>query len=397
MTSCPIILGQATQPPGRRQNGRQVLSRPNERYQAINETRPTPELSSRGKRAKVAKSNGSDEGSGYKFGEAGLGQEQGGKFVVEPELLVDLFDDDDEDDEDDYDYEDFYLPTLPKTGGTSSAIEKHKEQRARNFYGPSNGTVGPKLSASSRVIGRQEASKKVRAASVRDYQVGESFVGRPRVCAMALARGGCITYHMVEWAIRNAKRALKFRQPRGLNSLDLSEATINSIGELNELTTRILARRFRLSWEEISFEMEQINIGRTSLWGSCPSFYRSPPRCPLLSRYRSHSGQCNNLLAPNLGSSNMPFVRILPPDYGDAVGAPRLSASTGNQLPPARLLALALHPDIENFSPDQSAMYMSWGQLINHDIALASGARGKFALASARQNGVLPPLPPHCH
>lgn len=200
-------------------------------------------------------------------------------------------------------------------------------------------------------------------------------------CAYIIRRLGsdCITYSMIDWAVERARRRLDFQQPGDImRSAELSESAINSIGEVIELSTAMLANRFQLSWKEITFELEQVDTSRTSLWDSCPTVYRSPPSCALLSRYRTHTGQCNNLLGGHLGSSNMPFVRDLPPDYGDWIGAPRRSSISGAELAPVRLIALELHPDIERPSQDFSAMYMAWGQLLNHDMAMASNARGKF-------------------
>lgn len=200
-------------------------------------------------------------------------------------------------------------------------------------------------------------------------------------CAFTIQRPGadCITFSTIDWAVERARRRLNFQQPEGImRSVELSEATINSIGEVIELTTAILANRFQLTWREVTFELEQVDTSRSILWDSCPTVYRSPPNCVLLSRYRSHTGQCNNLLGGHLGSSNMPFLRDLPPDYGDGIGAPRRSLMSGAELPPVRLIALELHPDLERPSQDFSVLYMAWGQLLNHDMAMASNARGKF-------------------
>lgn len=231
-------------------------------------------------------------------------------------------------------------------------------------------------------------------------------------CAMPLSSGACITFNMVELATSQARRVLRFRRPEGLESLEPSESTINTIGELNELTARILALQLHLTPDEIAFGMEQIDVRRTSLWRSCPRIYRLPMARSclggsalfpsqfyqsaannieqrfLLERYRSHTGQCNNPIEPRLGASHMPFVRMLPPEYADYVGSPRRAAS-GSSLPPPRLVALSLHPDLSRPSDDLSALFANWGQLINHDLAMASNARGKLA---AR---LFPPLWPY--
>lgn len=210
----------------------------------------------------------------------------------------------------------------------------------------------------------------------------ESYSSNSPQCALPLRSGICLTYDMIEWAIDRASDGLRFQPPpaRALESPEPTEATINAIGELNEISTRILAQNFNLDWQEITFGLEQINMSQTSLWEICPAVFRTPPNCRVLTRYRTHSGQCNNLIAGHLGTSNMPFVRILPADYSDGVGAPRCSSFSGAQLPPARLVALSLHPDIENSNAQHSVLYMAWGQLLNHDLSLASGARGKLIM-----------------
>ena len=216
-------------------------------------------------------------------------------------------------------------------------------------------------------------------------------------CAMFLAEGAtCLTFGSIEWAIRAAKRLLRFRQPdeEELNSLEVSESTVNSIGELIEQTTRLLARRFGLTVNEINFELErQVDVRRTSLWQLCPQIYRRPNtfrRCSsslglvgsssswLVGRFRSYTGMCNNQILPHFGASLLPFVRLAPPSYFDSVGEPRRLGSSGlAELPNPRLVALSLHLDLDSPSGYQTALFAQWGQLINHDLALASGARGK--------------------
>lgn len=198
-------------------------------------------------------------------------------------------------------------------------------------------------------------------------------------CALILSRGICITYSSVEWAIRRARNELNFDiSGDDLRSTEPAEETINAVGELNELVTKHLAVRYQLSWWEIAFELENINMSRTSLWRVCPMIFRQIPLCPLFSRYRSHTGHCNNLIAPYFGSTNMPFVRMVPANYFDGIEEPRRASLTQTPLPPARLVALNLHPTLENPSNEHSSLFMAWGQLVNHDLAMASAARGEY-------------------
>lgn len=213
------------------------------------------------------------------------------------------------------------------------------------------------------------------------------------MCAMQLSSspGICITYGAVEFAIRAARRVVRFSGlPEDLNSAEPSERTINTIGELNEWTTRILASQFGLGADEVALDMgNQIDIRQTSLWRTCPRIFRSMPilSCPV-SRYRTYNGECNNLASPHLGATYMPFVRQLLPQYRDSVGEPRGSqwarADTGAPLPSARLVALHLHPDLDSVSSDQSVLFSAWGQLVNHDLALAAGARRKYPITQFR-------------
>lgn len=204
-------------------------------------------------------------------------------------------------------------------------------------------------------------------------QQSEWLLADEEDCALVLQRPHkeCISYADVDQAIERAKSRLDFDGGTG----DLSEASINAVGELAELTTSILADKFKLTWDEITFELERIDMRQTSMWKHCHKAFKSSPTCTELSRYRTHSGHCNNLLAggSHLGASKTPFRRNLPPDYADRVGGPRTGAVS--ELPPVRLVALNLHPDFEVPSRDHSALFMAWGQLLNHDLAMASNAR----------------------
>lgn len=317
-------------------------------------------------------------------------------------------DDDDEEDEEEEEEEDFYNQNpVDSTKGNSLVngdfgadikvhnsdfkdFDDHQALRTSEFY-PNNKTINNhkkrKRNKFNKVINKKpnrkskqnstnnKSDKYLRQEShdVNSYTNDNNNLSRQ--CAIILERGLCITYGMVEWAIRRARNILQFERADDLNSAEPSEATINSVGELNELTTKILASRFQLSWLEVAVELAHVDISLTSLWRLCPAIYRTLSTCLAQSRFRTHTGQCNNLLAPHLGSSYMPFLRSIPADYADGVGMPRRASHSGNELPPPRLLALYLHPDIEIPSSDLTSLFMSWGQLVNHDLAMASGAR----------------------
>lgn len=306
-------------------------------------------------------------------------------FDVESEVrLNDSSDFNDFDDHKAYDTKNFYSnkkePTIITKQTEQLQNDGPKHQMVQNFtkFGNPSGHPNTEISDTLRGFLKNKSEKPGLVESVAQ----ESYSSNLPQCALQLRSGICLTYDMIEWAIDRASDGLRFQPPptRALESPEPTEATINAIGELNEITTRILAQNFNLDWQEITFGLEQIDMSQTSLWDICPAVFRTPPNCRVLTRYRTHSGQCNNLIASHLGTSNMPFVRILPADYSDGVGAPRCSLFSGTQLPPARLVALSLHPDIENVNAQHSVLYMAWGQLLNHDLSLASGARGKIIM-----------------
>ena len=61
--------------------------------------------------------------------------------------------------------------------------------------------------------------------------------------------------------------------------------------------------------------------------------------------------------------------RLLPPDYGDDEGSPRLS-SKSEQLPLARVLSTRFHPDRDIPSNQVTHMLTQFGQFLDHDITL---------------------------
>lgn len=308
-----------------------------------------------------------------------------------PDFDVKDSDFNDFDDHQVYNTDSFYKPKSAKEKRSSTKSEHEKIADSINIVEP--GKVGDKVSSIEKPLKPPESKKEGsligETGHINQGTVAqESYLPSLPECILALRSGICLNYNMIEWAVRRARVELDYERPSSssLNSAELSEATINAVGELTETTTRILAHSLRMDWQEISFSLEQVDMSRTSLWSSCPAVFRSPPSCRLITRYRTHNGQCNNPVAGHIGSSNMPFVRILPPDYSDGVGAPRSSTFSGALLPPARLVALSLHPDVDNPNGRHSVLYMAWGQLLNHDLSMASGARGKLNNNSLNEN-----------
>lgn len=101
----------------------------------------------------------------------------------------------------------------------------------------------------------------------------------------------------------------------------------------------------------------------------CP--FKNTTTCDPLFPYRSFDGSCNNLKNTWWGQAEMPYRRILEPDYADGLNEPRRSAD-GSELPNPRDLACGLHSEVYEVEPFVTNIFMQWGQTINHDMTSLS-------------------------
>ncbi|KAJ8953131.1 hypothetical protein NQ318_017158, partial [Aromia moschata] len=94
---------------------------------------------------------------------------------------------------------------------------------------------------------------------------------------------------------------------------------------------------------------------------------KAPSNCPN-THYRSHDGSCNNLKHPSWGMSNTTYGRLLPPKYGDGIGAlPR--AKSGKPLPLPRKLSSELYPERNITDSSFTLNAQQYGQIITHDMS----------------------------
>ncbi|KAG9509281.1 Chorion peroxidase, partial [Fragariocoptes setiger] len=211
----------------------------------------------------------------------------------------------------------------------------------------------------------------------------------------------CISYKDIEWAVAMAKRKLRFVSPPANElsaSLEPSEQTVAAIGELTMATSQLLADKFDLSNDEILNGLPLIDVRKTSLWPVCPLLVRPIDCGPVVrQRYRTFTGHCNNVRHPAWGAALTPYARYLPPVHPDGIWAPRKSlisvewgdsgsggggdagdihlvASAGRalELPLVRRVTAAVHRDVDVPSHDFSILFMSWGQLLDHDMSRAA-------------------------
>lgn len=101
------------------------------------------------------------------------------------------------------------------------------------------------------------------------------------------------------------------------------------------------------------------------------------PKCtsPLDHKYAFVAGICNNPIDRNRGRVGRSYKRLLPADYGDDKGKPRL-AKDGQSLPSARNISMSLNlNDHQTRSRKISRMMPWWGQFVTHEITKALRGR----------------------
>ena len=73
-------------------------------------------------------------------------------------------------------------------------------------------------------------------------------------------------------------------------------------------------------------------------------YYTDLLPCDVNSKYRTVTGQCNNVQYPDLGKKNTVLKRLLPSKYDDGVSSPRgRSVVDGYNLPSPRAVSLKIH------------------------------------------------------
>lgn len=120
----------------------------------------------------------------------------------------------------------------------------------------------------------------------------------------------CISYAEINKAITDAKKKLgNFIPPElfELSSNNPKSAHISVAAEIVEEATRIIASRFNLPREIILFALPKINTMKTKLKDICPA-YLMPVKCEI-SKYRTLTGQCNNLDYPSWGAARSAMIR----------------------------------------------------------------------------------------
>lgn len=90
--------------------------------------------------------------------------------------------------------------------------------------------------------------------------------------------------------------------------------------------------------------------------------------CPP-SKFRSPTGECNNIINRNWGARGDIFLRLLEPSYADGRSQPRTSVGS-HALPPPETIVETLQQSIDETTPHPhiTAMLPAWGQLLSYDL-----------------------------
>ncbi|CAG0892265.1 unnamed protein product [Cyprideis torosa] len=140
-----------------------------------------------------------------------------------------------------------------------------------------------------------------------------------------------------------------------------------------------LRQQLSLSRQDLTNRLSGISLRETRLFQSCPVKSAASERdiiCPPDSAvYRTADGVCNNPFNLEWGQSFRPFLRFMPPVYGDGIETIR-AATSGSPLPNPRVISTLIHRSESSPSSHYSMMLMQWGQFIDHDLTAAAQTRG---------------------
>lgn len=141
----------------------------------------------------------------------------------------------------------------------------------------------------------------------------------------------CISYRHIDAAIEQAKFKLRFKDLLKKKDLDAIHSSLEppveavaAIGELNMAATQIIAEMFDLSNDELLNGLPLIDMSKTKFSQICPKLVKQDLNCQV-TRFRTFTGHCNNLMHPTWGAAMTPFARYLPPVHPDGIQAPRKS------------------------------------------------------------------------
>ncbi|KAM7295095.1 chorion peroxidase-like [Ixodes scapularis] len=111
--------------------------------------------------------------------------------------------------------------------------------------------------------------------------------------------------------------------------------------------------------------LADIVVDGTNLTGLCNP---APTGCNFSYPFRYPDGSCNNQEHTDWGKVGSCMRKLLRPDYSDIVDRPR-AASSGEPLPPPRVVSYTVHPARQISSPNMTELGVLFGQFITHDVS----------------------------
>lgn len=127
----------------------------------------------------------------------------------------------------------------------------------------------------------------------------------------------------------------------------------------------------------VALQLEKSNVNL------CDSKTKPIP-CPP-SKFRSPSGECNNILNRGHGARGDVFLRLLEPSYADGHIQPRTSVGS-HALPAPDVVVDELQKSVDESlqHPHITAMVPAWGQLLAYDLAEFSPLSGSMRCCKSK-------------
>ena len=118
-----------------------------------------------------------------------------------------------------------------------------------------------------------------------------------------------------------------------------------------------------------------INLSGSGALAELDFFLPSDPSNSSVMKFRTITGEENNLQNPQLGSEGTNLIRLLEHFYEDEFNASRVTGPTGNLLPNPRTISnrvVAQTELVPNYLQTTDWLWQ-WGQFIDHDVTLNEG------------------------
>lgn len=135
-----------------------------------------------------------------------------------------------------------------------------------------------------------------------------------------------------------------------------------------------------------TFLLALVDVNATDISRECVSPFKLSCRA---TKFRSFSGECNNVGNPHWGKALTPFSRSADADYSDRVAGPR-STSAGLQLPSARAISRTVNGNAdEKLHKYVNQMLVVWAQLVEADTARPAYFTGTYLPTKSTQFSAL--------